>query len=103
MCLKARGFAAFLLALFAVVTCGILFATPGFAAVEACQQVHTWTPPEPTTDNLAAPITKAAITSQLVQMIRPDTPTSTGAPPLCEFRLGAAIADVVDSRAPPLT
>lgn len=102
MSLKPRGIAVFLVALLAVATCGVLFATPGFAATEACGQTHVWEPAKPTTENPAAIVANAAVASQLLGMIRPDVQTWIRVPESCEGRPGEAFADPPAPRAPPL-
>ena len=102
MCLKTRGMAVLLTAVFSVVTCGVLFATPGFAAAEACGQTHVWAPAKPTTETPAATVFNASIASQFLRMIRPDAQTGIGVPESCQSHPREAVADPAVPRAPPL-
>lgn len=100
---KARGVAVFLVAIFSVATCGVLFAQPGLASADACLQTHVWAPAKPATEGLTATIVDAtAIPSDLLRLLRPDTPTWIGAPEPSDSGPGVALAEPPASRAPPL-
>lgn len=100
---KAQGIAVFLVAIFAVATCGILFAKPGLATADACSQTHVWVPAKPATEGLTAPLVSAtAIPSDRLGLLRPDTPTWIGALEPSDSRPGVALAEPPVPRAPPL-
>lgn len=100
---KSHGLAVLLFALFAVATCGVLFAQPRPAAAEPCGQNHVWAPAKPATEGLTATIANAtAMPSDRLHLLGPDTPTWIGAPEPANSRPGVALAEPPAPRAPPL-